>query len=242
MKNSNRKIATISWLMCALFLAGVFVPGLLGMDGFDGGFALSAFFIFVAIMFGSAGFVYGKLAQAQDRIFADSNLLASWQIPGSEWQDYAVKEYKRDKQEKRMLFLMVAGWSVFFGILFPILDHENGYWVSIIMAGLIVLIGFVALLSVSSVHRSNLKSGGKVFISAYGAFFGGRMYAWGMVGGMLQEALLREEYLEVTFLGGKTSYTIRIPVPADQKEKALDVTRKLEDIAVAAKPGILQRF
>jgi hypothetical protein len=230
--NTNRKISFIAWIVAVIFFIGIFIPSIIGIDGMNGGFALSfvlGFFSIVAII---TAFVYGKLAKEYDAIMKGKDVLAHWQYAPDEWKDYTAKEFTRDKKDKRSLFLIVFFWSALFAISFPILDHKNGWYVTIVMGILIIIIGITAIISIISAHRSNKKSNGDVYITKHGILFSGKVLSWSMISSKLLDVRLDEveepPLLVFEIQSGKSSYTLRIPVPQGKKDEAKKIIQMID--------------
>ena len=179
--------------MFILFIIGIFVPSIVGIDGMKGGFALSFVLGFFAIVALITALIYGKLAREYTSIMKGKDILAHWQYAPDEWRDYTAKEFSRDKKDKVSLFLIVLFWCVFFAVLFPILDHKNGWYVTIVMGVLIVIIGITAIISITSAHRSNKKGSGDVYITKHGILFNNKVLSWSMISSKLLDARLDEE-------------------------------------------------
>jgi len=230
MSNKNKTISRYAWFVSLLFAVGIFVPGWLGIDGMNGGYALSVFSGFFMITAIITAIMFGALGKQQDNILSGSKLLARWSYTPDEWQAFTGDEIVRDAQGKKMLFLIVAFWAVLFGIAFPIYDHENGIYVSYMMIGLVMLIGFVAFLSIRITRRNLLRPAADTYINTKGALVAGQMHSWAAPLGSLAGALLVTDdppYIEITYYGGKTEYTVRIPIPTGKDEEAQHVVEAL---------------
>lgn len=230
LKNRHRLIARTCAILASLLSIAVFLPSWAGIDGFNGGFALSTLFGFLAMLLFVSAYVYQRLAKEQDRLLEKSDFLVHWTYSDAEWLAFAADDYAADKREKKILFFMIGGFAIFFGILWPIFDHKAGFVVSGAMIGLIAFTGCIAWLSAWLPHHRNLKTKGEAFIGRQGAFLNGRMHAWRMLGGRLKSATFKEgSPAQVVIIystpGGKgrQSYTARIPVPAGHEDEARKV-------------------
>ncbi len=119
MQNNPQKRNAAIMLCIALFwVAMIFAPALIGLDGFDGGFAVSFVSLFLAITFGVAtGFCYNQAIRL-DELLTGKSLLAHWTYTPQQWKTYSRKEYATEMRQKGGLFIVVTAFALFFGILF----------------------------------------------------------------------------------------------------------------------------
>jgi len=231
MPNTNWKTTRITTILALVFLIGIFVPSFIGMDGFHGGFALATFSGFLMMVFTISAFVFGAVARQQDKLFAGQNLLVHWTYTADEWRQYYADESTEDRKTKTWLFYIVAFWEVVFGIGFPIYDPKDGIFVSYMMLGLIILIGFVAWLSIRITRHKLEKHGGEAWISTTGAYIAGQMHSWTIVGGSLIDVSCltgeKQSQIRIDYMGGNTEYSVHIPVPAGREDEAKIITQTL---------------
>jgi hypothetical protein len=232
MTNNNHKVARVAWLVSLLFGIGIFLPSLLGMDGMNGGYALAVLSGFVCMAAVITALMHGALARQQERLFAGDQVLVHWTYSHDEWQAFFREEAVRDRDEKKILFYIISAWAIIFGIGFPLYDRENGIYVTYVMLGLIVIIGITAYLSIAATRHQLQKHGGEAYISRCGAYTGGRMHSWSLVQssllGVRFAAGAKIPYIQIDYMGGKTEYTVRVPVPAGKEAEANNVVRELE--------------
>jgi len=235
-KNPPKNRATASFLVAAVFAVMIFVPESVGIDGFDGGFAISFVSLFIAITAVAMGAMFLGSAAKLDRILRGQNVLVHWIYLPAFWAEFTGKEYLQEKSEKRGLFLTVAAFALFFGFLFWILDNDAGFWVFIVMIGLIGLCFGAWQLSSYSTLRHNGAGGVKeVYISKDAVYLNNKFYTWKapftLFNGVSIEnihgiAVLRFKYTVSTRTGPQT-YTTRVPIPEGQEEAAHDVLRQI---------------
>ena len=72
----------------------IFLPTIIGLEGNDGGFALSFLGGFMALIGIIAAIIYFKLAATIDNIIKIENVLARWHYTSDEWQKYSEIERK----------------------------------------------------------------------------------------------------------------------------------------------------
>jgi len=233
--NPPRRTAIIWGIVTALAVFVIFAPNIFGMDDLNGGFAISALSLIVAVTGIIVTIIYARRARLLDRILKGDNLLAHWTYSPKEWNQYTEKEFQTEKKEKRMLFYMVAGFALFFGILFFAFDREGGLWVLISMLGLIALIAFVAWFTAWYNYRQNKKYLGETYITRDAVYLNRQFHTWRGLGAKLESAVLAEkgsrQIVAFTYSAptrmGRQEYTIRVPVPRGQEKAAEKLTERL---------------
>jgi MFS family permease len=229
-KNNKKRIANRSVIFMLIGLFMMFGPINFGwIGGMEGGFAIGAFGFMIAV----AGFVswllFLKLARSQDAILSGKNLVVHWKYEQEEWTKYTENEHKTDRQGKKILFFIISGFALFFGILFFVLDPENGIFVLYVMLGLIAVIGLTAFLSIRYSYRHNKKHLGEAIISRDGVYLNKQLYAWNIVTSRLDKVILiSDEQPPVIEFSYSTSgyknnnaYSVRVPVPKGQEAAAI---------------------
>ena len=213
-----------------LGVAGVIVPGLVGMDGMKGGYALGLVGVFVAIMGLIVAAVYWRRAADARRILAGDNQLVHWRYEPGEWQRYAQEEFELDSQEKRGLFWVVIAIMVVIGLAFWIADPEAGIWVAVVLAGVAVLLAFFAFVVPSLEHRRRQRTMGEAIIVPEGVYLAGRLHLWRQLGSRLcnvsivgQDPAMIEFQIEAPTRTGTQICAVRVPIPHGQDETARQV-------------------
>ena len=209
-----------------LSLVGVVVP-FLAMDGMNGGFAVSCLSGFFMILFGVGAMVYVYRAAVLNRILSGEDLVAHWTYGPEEWATYAKAEYERQKSSKTILFCVISGFALFFGLMFLVFAPKGGFAVFLTMMGLIVVIGFTAFLSVTLTGRNLAAGVGEAYIARAGVYLNRTLHTWTMMGATLDGVtLLRGESLLMVFAysfpskSGRQREDVRVPVPAGREEEA----------------------
>ncbi len=215
----------------------IFIPELVGIDGFEGGFAISFVSLVVAITAVIVGAMYLGWARQVNQILRGEGVLAHWVYSTEFWAEYTQREYEEEKSEKRGLFLLVSGVALFFGILFWALDEEAGFIVFLVMLGLIGLVAFAWQFSAWSNYRNNSGVGIKeVYITQSAVYLNKRLYTWKAPFTEFKKVTFAENrklpLLVFTFTGssgraGTQTYTIRVPVPVGQEENAKAILRQI---------------
>jgi hypothetical protein len=233
--NPVRKTVYIwSGITVASFIM-IFVPGWLGIDGFNGGFAISFASIFGVILGLIVVFVYNGLASRLDGILKGEGVLAKWNYTPELWREYTEKEFGLEKAEAMPKFYMVSAIALVVGVFFYLMDPEGGLFVLGAMVVLIVIIGFVAWASSRYVRGLNSRGVGDVVIARCGVFLDRRFYYWDFFGTRLSKVSLRDEkgLMLLYFVTWSPSLTfgqawdIRVPVPSGEEAKAGEIVSEL---------------
>lgn len=220
-KSKKHQTANKSIIVAIIGLLMIFLPMNLGLDGMDGGFAVA---ILGGMVF-STGIIifviYKRHAKEEDSLLAGDNLLVHWKYTPEQWQVYAETDFAEDKASKKFLFWLITAFALFFGILFTLLDPENGIYVLFVMLALIAIIGTVATLTSKSSYKRNKSKVGEVYLSERSVLINGELHVWGMLNSRLKNVKV-VEYENLTLLsieysvqqrGAEAIYTARIPVP-----------------------------
>ena len=239
--NSNRRIALACGLIIVVGILMIFLPGLTGMDGFNGGYALSLFGGFIAIVGIISVVVFWRLANLQDSVLNQKSILAHWNYSPEEWRQYIAKEHTEDKSDKRSLFLLVAGISMVIGIVLFFIYPDDRLVTFYTILGIIIVIGITAVLSTAAVFNWNKKHLGEIYIARDGAYFSGRLHIWKGFGFQLDginyddtktSPRIVVKYSSPNMLTGN-HYVVRVPVPQGQEEAARKVVSEIQSIHLA---------
>jgi NADH:ubiquinone oxidoreductase subunit 3 (subunit A) len=215
----------------------IFLPGIIGMEGFNGGFALSFFGGFVVIVGIITVIVFARLASLFDSIMTKENILVHWTYSPDEWKQYTEEEHKEDKTDKRRLFLLVAVISVIVGIILCVIYPHDLLLNICIILGIIAVIGLTAYLSQRSVYRWNKKYLGEVYIAKDGAYLNRRLHIWKGLSTRLVRASYevgKHSLPRIIFeyssqnLATRNYYAARIPVPLGQEEIAQKIVEQIQ--------------
>jgi hypothetical protein len=227
--NPQRRTAVVAWILTLLFIFGIFSPGIFGMDGPSGGFAIAVFSLIAAITSLIVAIMYQGRAGALDRILKGEKRLAHWKYAPAVWRDYAEKEHVREKKEKRGLFLMVAVISLVVGIIFTIAHPDAGFVVLGVLLVVVILIAFVAFATTRYDYWMNRKYIGEAYITPDGVYLNRALHLWKGWGASLDDAAYNEEggYLSFEYSTpnrtGRADYTVRVPVPPGKEDEARQV-------------------
>jgi hypothetical protein len=232
-KNKQRKIVNVWIVLTLLFIAGIFAPGIFGMDGMNGGFALSFFCGFLAVTGLVVIIIYNKRANRLDKLIHNENVIARWNYTPGEWSSYAELDYSEEKKDKKNLFLVVVVISVIIGVILTVLLKSIIIFLTII--GIIVIVAIPAFIGPRLKHKRNIKHPGYVLISDNSVYMNGSFYSWDMASASLNEITYDTEtvphclvitYSYITRYGMQTD-TIRVPVPAGKDTEVPGVIQSL---------------
>jgi hypothetical protein len=227
--NIARRTARI-WIAISLAATVlIFVPVIVGMDGFKGGYALSFLAGFLAIVGIVAAIIYFQLAKRIDNLTREENILAHWTYSPEQWQEYTEHEFIEDSTEKRNLFFVISGISVIVGMGLWLAFRVDGLLIACIIAGIILMVGITALITGWYNHYQNRKQVGEAFITRDGANLNRQIHIWKGIGTRLENIVYEDPKQSMALIKieysarGKTQrncYTARIPVPPGQEETA----------------------
>jgi hypothetical protein len=229
-------VARKAFLVTVVFSAGIFLPGLLGADMMQWGFAAAVFSGFLAMVGLITAIIYRRQARQLAAIFAGEDLLAVWALDLAQWRAAVEADWQQEKRDKRMLWYLVLGWCVVIGIGFAVYDPEAGGIVLLVLLGVAGICGVAAVLGPRWRRRRQLESEGTAWISRRGVYCGGIFHDWSMPGSSLRsvETLAEEDgrkTLELTYefitRAGLQTETARVPVPPEQEDEALQVAEQL---------------
>jgi hypothetical protein len=234
--NPPKRTAIFSFAVALFMAIMIFIPETVGIDGFDGGFAISFASLAIALTSAIVGVMYLGWAGKLDKILRGEGILAHWTYTPEHWAEYTKKEYEEEKSEKKGLFLIVTAFALFFGILFWALDPEAGFTVFLMMIGLIGLVAFAWRFSAWNNFRLNRDDGLKeVFITKDAVYLNKKLYTWRTVFTSFDDvtqddnqglALLVFKYTTASRTGPQT-YTTRVPIPPGQEEAAKYVMQQI---------------
>jgi MFS family permease len=168
--NPPRRTALTALFIAFIAIIMIFAPEFVGIDGFDGGFAISVVSLLIGCVAVVVAIFYFSLAGKLDRILRGEGLLAHWTYTPEQWTEYSQKEYMEEKSEKKGIFLIITAFALFFGILFWVFDHEAGFYVFLTMVGLIALVAFTWQFSAWHNYRQNRGGVREAYIAKDGIY------------------------------------------------------------------------
>jgi hypothetical protein len=234
--NPPKNTAAASFFVALFAAVMIFVPGLVGIDGFDGGFAISFCSILVVVVAFIVGLMYLGWAGKLDKILRGEGILAHWTYTSEYWAEYTEKEYEEEKSEKKGLFILVSGTALFFGVLFLVFDREAGLFVFFLMLGLIGLVAFAWRFSAWYNYRQNVNGVKEAYITKDAVYMNRKFTTWRAPFTRFDEvthvkkrglALLAFRYTTTNPRTGAATYITRVPIPLGQEEEAENIMRQI---------------
>ena len=195
----------------------VFLGGFISLSGMIG-FVLFAFY-------------FNNLRKILD----GRDLLAHWTIEPDEWKNFVEEEYRRERSAKWKLFLLVSVVIVLVGAGFRLLAEQEdaANIVLLVLAGLIALLWFVAMVLPNYFHIKKSKRPGEVFVGMSGVYIGGSFHSWRFPGSRLESvefesgssSRLNFVYSYVMFTGRSLNairqpVVFSVPIPEEMEREA----------------------
>jgi hypothetical protein len=181
-----------------------------------------------------SSFLFRGRARGRSALLDDKNLLAHWRYSEEEWAGFVGEDDARERSAKWKLFAIVAFWCVLFGIAFPLFDPEDGWWVTVVMLGLLVVIAFVILIGSAARTRRLGRNLPEVRIGADGLILAGELHLWRGWKSRLEGVDVVDgnpPCLEITYSvparGQRQITQVRVPVPIGKDAEAAGVAAQL---------------
>jgi hypothetical protein len=234
-RNPEISGVVIGLVIIAAGAALIIVPGLVGADMMRVGYGLGLIGVFLVVAGAVTGVFYWVRSATLQRILAGQNLLVHWRYEPGQWQRYAEAEFERNKADKRSLFWLIAVIMAVVGTVFYIGDPEGGFWVVVVLTGLLALLAILAFVVPRLDYNRNRQSVGEALISPEGVYLNGRFHIWNRLGSRLTSVSLVEGdpaaiEFEIAYPSrtGTQVYTVRVPIPRGQEEVAQQVIAHLD--------------
>lgn len=219
-----------------LFAFCIFLPSLVGLDGFDGGFAISFVAGFMVIMAIVVISVYHSRANQFNLLLHGEGRIAEWSYSPEEWMRFVEKDFEEEKRLKRTLFFLVAGIALLIGIIFA--------WASMDLIFIPIILGIIAVVAIPAFlaprfrYRKLMHSPARVLIARNGVVVGKVFHLWVKLGASLDRVTLDYEsephLIEFTYSmpsrHGRQEGVARVPVPYGRTEEAENVVRQFNSI------------
>lgn len=229
MKNSQRRIVNLWLILMAVFLFCMFLPSIIGLDGFDGGFALSFAAGFMVIMSIIVIMIYRSRAKQLDNILAGEGRIAVWKYTPAEWVSFITIDFEEEKKTKKFLFYLVSAISVIVGIILLIVVQDP--LILLISLGVIPLVAVPAFLAPRMRYKKLQNSESKALISEKGVIVGKMFHLWVKLGARLDQVVLvtdeqppiLEFHYSIPTRNGRQESVARVPVPSGKTEEAIKI-------------------
>jgi len=226
MKNSQRRIVNLWWILMAVFIFLVFLPTIIGLDGFDGGFAMSFVSAFLVIMSLIVILIYRSRAKQLDNILAGEGRIAVWKYSPEEWERFTRIDFEEEKKAKKFLFILVSVICVIVGILLWIAIED--VLIMFISLCIIPVVAIPAFLAPRMRYKKLRNSEGKALISEKGVIVGKMFHLWVKLGARLDQVVLvtdenppiLEFHYSMPTRTGRQEEVARVPVPYGKMDEA----------------------
>lgn len=226
MKNSQRRIVRLWFILMFVFIFLIFMPSLIGLDGMDGGFAIGFVSFFMVIMSIIIMLIYRSRANQLDKILSGEGRIAVWKYMPEEWNRFVTIDFEEEKKAKKFLFILVSVICVVIGIILLIVVKD--ILILFISLGIIPIVAIPAFLAPRMRYKKLLNSEPKVLIANNGVIVGRMFHLWVKLGARLDQVVLvtdenppiLEFHYSMPTRTGRQEETARIPVPNDKMDEA----------------------
>lgn len=227
--NTQRRIVNQWYIITLVFLIAIFLPSQIGIDGEDGGFAISFFAEFMVMVGIIIIFVYRSRAKQLDKILSGENRIALWKYSPEEWIRFVEADHEADKKLKRNLFYTIAVISIIVGILLTAVNKEPIFMV--IIAGIILIVAIPALWAPQYRFNKMKNSEAEVLISEKGLIIGKIFHLWIGLGASLDSVSLSTDtdpaiiifHYSMPTRTGRQIEEARVPVPWGKYDEAVKI-------------------
>jgi len=225
-KNRQRQTAFVFIALFAVSVISIFIPSINGMDGMNGGFALSFIAIFLSITFLITSVVFFVMAKKFDIAITDENLILHWVYEKSDWMKFAEKEFVVQKKEKRLLFILIIAISFAVLVIFSIIVRDSWRIMIIVFFGLSALLAFVAFIVPKIQYRNFKKTIPEAYIAHGCAYLTGEFHCWSMLGAALEDVELDDKNMQIRITYSyptrysRSQTSIRIPLPMHKNSQS----------------------
>jgi hypothetical protein len=222
--NHQWRVVRVWTILTILFFAACFVPGLVGLDGMDGGFAI----ITISGMLVISGLItlafYIPRARRLDKMLKEDNFLAAWLLSEHEWKSYLDMDLTADKGISKATFILITVISLVVGVILTIVLQD--FLFMIIIGGLIAFLSLPAFTFPLLRARRKRKSPPLVMIGENALYVGGSFSNWGSMG-----ASLNGSELDISTNPAILTFSIIFPTRTGMSEDQVRVPVPLAKIA-----------
>ncbi len=224
--NPEKNYTKISILIAVIAAVFIFLPSWAGIDGMDGGFAISFTAVWITLSAAVVAWMFGRRAARLERLLQGMEVLAHWKYTPAEWRAFTGDDRSAQTQTNRNLWLLMSGLSLLIGLLFWLFDREAGLIVLLVMIGLIIFLALPAFgLPQLRYHRQR-NNPGEAWLSPTAIYFDGVFTPWGGFANRLEDVAWQDATAETpaclcfqlvhVVAAGTRHQTLRVPVPFDR--------------------------
>jgi len=227
--NTQRRIVNRWYFITLFFLIAIFLPSQFGINGMDGGFAISFFAGFMVLMGIIIIFIYRSRAKQLDKILSGENRIALWKYTPEEWIRFVEADHEADKKLKRNLFYTIAVISVLVGVFLTAVYKDP--IVFIFIAGIIFIVAIPALWAPQYRFKKLKNSEAEILIAEKGLIIGKMFHLWIGLGARLDKVLISSDtdpviitfYYSMPNRTGRQVEVARVPVPWGKYDEAVKI-------------------
>jgi len=238
MPNPERRYALIALVVAAAAGILVFMPGWLGIDGMDGGYAISFVAAWIAISGLLIAWFFWRRAARLDELLNGQDLLVHWTYTPAEWQAYAGTELRQQIRDNTGLLILMAVMCLVMGIFFWAIDPEAGFFVFLSMVVLIIILAMAAFGIPHLTRKRRERAPGEAWISDKAVYFDGVYYPFRsglmrLTGAAMKQAEAStppQLCFDITHVAytGIQSRELRVPVPAGHEAEAQEILQRMQ--------------
>jgi hypothetical protein len=228
-QNTQRRIVNLWYIISIFCVLSVFLPSFLGIDGMEGGFAISFVAGFMVIVGIIIILVYRSRAKQLDNILSGEGRIALWQYTAAEWMRFAAADFEDEKKIKRNLFIMVTVISIVIGVILVIVTQDP--LILFIIAGIIAIVAIPAFWAPRYRFKKLQHSEAEALIAENGVIVGKMFHLWVKLGARLDKVVIDMEsdpkLIEFTYSiptrNGRQEEIARVPVPYGKIDDAMQI-------------------
>lgn len=229
MPNTQQRIVNLWLILMAVFTFIVFLPSIIGLDGMDGGFAISFVSGFMVLTCIIVILVYRSRAKQLDKILSGEGRIAIRKYSPEEWMRFIAIDFEAEKKAKKMMFILVSVISVVVGVILMIVIKD--ILILFITLGIIPLVSIPAFLAPRMRYRKLQQSESTALIAENGVIVGKMFHLWVKMGARLDCVLIDMEsdpkIIEFSYSmptrNGRQEEVARIPIPKPKMDEAMRI-------------------
>jgi len=234
--NSEFRNALIGLAAAVIFLGVAALPFVLNWDLMQFGFGVAFLALFVSCAC-FIGFVfYAFRAWKLQRILKGQGVLAHWKYDRRFWEQFVNADIHEERQNKRGLWMLVAGICLLVSIIAIVFDQEAGWIIAAVLLAIIVITGILAVVAPAFTRRQRMGRPGEVFIARNGVWLAGELHLWEPKFLLFFDSVrlrLKPQPVLVFEYGGISHYSyrqefVRVPVPPGKLAEAKRIVALFE--------------
>lgn len=235
--NPQKVVALTSLSICILAIMAFLSVFILEINIGKGGgaifvFSLMLFFVGLIVMI-----MYLSRTASFDRIMKSTNNLVIWRYDEITWNHFIESDFQSKLQGNKSTLMLVGIIFFIILIIFGIIVEDAGETFWLIMLGIFSIITVVAFVAPKLSANRLRKSPPVCIIAKEGLILGWQFHNWTKFGSRIEDILIENEgnpFLLITYSYparyGRQNYTIRVPIPPGDIEKAQEVAQKIANV------------